>query len=120
MVTQILHIITELSTLFISKICINDINILSKSFPLPQHTSETLQPSQHVWPPLKFSIKPDDVPHAIYTPATIEVHCRRNSRSRDMELGILEQMPSNEPTVGQHCMVVMAITVSPWTWDVAS
>jgi hypothetical protein len=31
-------------------------------------------PPQHVWPSLKFSIKPGAVTHAAYAPATVPVH----------------------------------------------
>jgi hypothetical protein len=61
-------------------------------------------------PPLKFAIKPDAVPHAIYTPATVPVHWQEEVKkqlARDFMLGILEEVPANEPTVWQHRMVVV-------------
>jgi hypothetical protein len=61
-------------------------------------------------PPLKFSIKPDAVPHAIYTPATVPVHWHEEVKkqlARDVKLGILELVPAKEPTIWQHCMVVV-------------
>ena len=61
-------------------------------------------------PPLKFSLKPNAVPHAIYTPATVPVHWQtevQKQLDRDVELGILERVPANEPTVWQHRMVVV-------------
>ena len=39
-VTQFLHIVSELTALFISKNCLRELNILSKSFPLPEQPEE--------------------------------------------------------------------------------
>ena len=61
-------------------------------------------------PPLTFSLKPDAVPHAIHNPATIPVHWVEQVKqqlSRDVEMGILEKVPANEPTVWMHRMVVV-------------
>jgi hypothetical protein len=41
--TQMLHFVTKLPKLFISKTCIKDLNILGKSFSLPEHNGKTLQ-----------------------------------------------------------------------------
>jgi hypothetical protein len=39
-VTQLLHIVLELSVLFISKNCLKNLNILSNSFPFPEYPGE--------------------------------------------------------------------------------
>ena len=39
---QILHIVSELSALFISKSCLQDLRIISHSFPLPEHPGEVV------------------------------------------------------------------------------
>ena len=161
-VTQLLHIVLELSVLFISKNCLKNLNILSNSFPFPEYpgeapntttapcgcptrsrapdppelpaniseedipmlkdllinhySSSTMNMCAHQplpsmsGPPLKFAIKPDAVPHAIYTPATVPVHWQEEVKkqlARDFMLGILEEVPANEPTVWQHRMVVV-------------
>ena len=63
-------------------------------------------------PPFKFVIKPDAVPHAIHNPATIPVHWVEEVQkqlARDVELGILEKVPLNEPTEWMHRMVIPSI-----------
>jgi hypothetical protein len=40
-ITQFLHILSELSSLFISKTCLKELNILSESIPLPHKPGET-------------------------------------------------------------------------------
>ena len=61
-VTEFLHIILELSALYLSKNCLKELNILSKSFPLPCHNPESIQaldstPSQKVAPCVQFKKK---------------------------------------------------------------
>ena len=59
--------------------------------------------------PLKFAINSDAIPHAIYTPPTVPVLWQEEVKkklARNVELGILEEVPANEPTVWQHRMVV--------------
>ena len=170
---QLLHIVSELSALFISKSCLQELHIISDSFPLPEQLGESVDalratgskpppPSaapcgcptrttapdppvinfpateynipklrdllvQHyststmnmcshqplpkmTGPPLKFSLKPDAIPHAIHNPATIPVHWAEEVKkqlARDVELGILEEVPTNEPTLWMHRMVVV-------------
>ena len=170
---QLLHIVSELSALFISKSCLQELRIISDSFPLPEQLGDTVDalsttgsrppppsaapcgcPSrttapdppvlnfpateenipklrdllvQHyststmnmcshqplpkmTGPPLKFSLKPDAIPHAIHNPATIPVHWVEQVQkqlARDVELGILEEVPTNEPTLWMHRMVVV-------------
>jgi hypothetical protein len=55
-------------------------------------------------PPLKFSIKPDATPYAAYTPATVPVHWQEQIKqqlARDVELGIIEPVPTNDGGCGQ-------------------
>ena len=54
--------------------------------------------------PLKFSLKPDAASHAVYNPTTIPIpiHWQEDVQkqlARDIELGILEMVPTNEPEV---------------------
>lgn len=61
-------------------------------------------------PPLKHTLKPDAVQRAVYTPATVPIHWREEVKKqldRDVDLGILERVPPNEPTLWQHRMVVV-------------
>ena len=66
-------------------------------------------PPQMTGLPLKFSPKPDAVPHAIHNPATIPVHWEEEEvkklLDRDVEIGILDKVPANKPTVWLHRMV---------------
>ena len=60
-------------------------------------------PHQHVWPPIKFTIKPDAVPHAIYTPAPVPVHWqdevnKHKQLVQDVEFGIMKQVHTTMPT----------------------
>ena len=46
----------------------------------------------------------------MYTPATVPIHWREEVKKqldRDVDLGILERVPPNEPTLWQHRMVVV-------------
>ena len=170
---QLLHIVSELSALFISKTCLQELRIISDSFPLPEqlgdavdalhitggntpaptqapcgcpvrttapdppvpdfpfteenipklrdmlvqhYSTSTMNMCSHqplpkmTGPPLQFSLKPDAVPHAIHSPATIPVHWMDQVKKqllRDVELGILEEVPANEPTLWMHRMVVV-------------
>ena len=54
--------------------------------------------------PLNFSLKPDAVPHAVYTPATIPVHWQEDLQK---QLGILKRVHANESTVWQNRMLVV-------------
>ena len=61
-------------------------------------------------PPLHFVLKPDYIPVAAHTPASIPIHWTRAVKEqldRDVEMGILELVPPDEPTVWQHRMVVV-------------
>ena len=61
-------------------------------------------------PLLKFILKDNATPHAVFTPATVPVHWRdavKAQLDRDVELGVLEKVPPNEPTTMQHRMVVV-------------
>ena len=52
-------------------------------------------------PPLRIHVKPDATPVAIHKPATIPAHWAEQVRSeleQDIELGVLERVPSNTPT----------------------
>ena len=128
---QILHIVNELTGLFLSKLCLSDLGSISDTFPLPNeavsmlgqesswpvladcgcprrvgtppppampldatlenipklkefiinyYSASTMNlcphqalPEMH-GPPLHYTLKPDAVPHAVHTPATIPVH----------------------------------------------
>ena len=66
-VTEFLHIILELSALYLSKNCLKELNILSKSFPLPCHNPESIQaldstPSQKEAPCVQFKKKKTFLP----------------------------------------------------------
>ena len=61
-------------------------------------------------PLLHYTLRPDAVPHAVHTPATIPLHWGDTVKAqidRDVELGILTPVPPNEPTVWQTRMVVV-------------
>ena len=61
-------------------------------------------------PPLKFLLKENAAPHAVFSPATVPVHWRdavKVQLDRDVELGVLEKVPPNEPTTLQYSMVVV-------------
>ena len=91
--------IPKLRELLVKHYSTSTMNMCSHQ-PLPQMTG----------PPLKFSLKPDAVPHAIHNPATIPVHWEEEVKKpldRDVEMGILEKVPANEPTVWLHRMVVV-------------
>ena len=171
---QLLHIVEELNTLFIGRGCLQDLGIISSSFPLPQedlivqaldhHASPVEEPNHRLapcgcprrtpvpdppdipfepkeenvpklkqylidyyststmnlcshqklpevsGPPLHFTLKPDAVPVAVHTPATVPIHWFnevKNQLDRDVTMGILEVVPPNEPTKWQHRMVVV-------------
>ena len=100
---QILHIVNELTGLFLSKLCLSDLGSISdtletppppampldatlenipklKEFIINYYSASTMNlcphqalPEMH-GPPLHYTLKPDAVPHAVHTPATIPVH----------------------------------------------
>ena len=52
-------------------------------------------------PPLRLLLKEGSVPHAIHTPATVPAHWTQQVRKdleQDIDLGVLERVPSNTPT----------------------
>ena len=54
-------------------------------------------------PPLKFSLKPDAVTHAIHSPATIPIHWVEEVKkqlARNVEMGNLEEVPAKRPQCG--------------------
>ena len=64
-------------------------------------------------PPLKFILKENAIPKAVFTPATVPVHWQEAVKAqldRDVEMGVLERVPPNEPTEWQHRMVVVRKT----------
>ena len=174
---QLLHFVQELSGLFISKLCLQDLGSISSTFPMPPYSGETaagveplfgeaacgvelaacgcpvrerapdppplpldpvpeninklkdflldyygkstfnLCPHQELpkveGPPLKFILKENAVPKAVFTPATVPVHWQEAVKAqldRDVEMGVLEGVPPNEPTEWQHRMVVVRKT----------
>ena len=61
-------------------------------------------------PRFNFLIKPDAVPVAVHTPATIPIHWMKEVKEqldRDVDMGILEEVQPNEPTIWQHRMVLV-------------
>ena len=73
---------------------------------LHQHHEHVCRPGppQHVWPPLKFSIKPDAVPpcylHSSHDLVPVHWQDEVNKQLvRDVEFGIMKQVHTNKPTV---------------------
>ena len=61
-------------------------------------------------PPLHFTLKEGTEPKAIHTPATIPVHWKdtiKQQLDRDVRMGILMEVPPDEPVEWQHRMVVV-------------
>ena len=165
---QLLHIVSELKTLFVSKSCLMDLGVISPNFPMPplqqekidileedlqgrapcgcltralppdppelpcepteenipklkqfiidHYSSSTMNMCTHqqlpvmTGPPLHFTLKPDAKSVAVHKPAVVPIHWVapvREQLMRDVELGILERVQANEPTVWQHRMVVV-------------
>jgi hypothetical protein len=71
---------------------------------------DPLGPSQHVWPPTQVLHQAWCCPPCYLHPCSglspLQEEVKKQL-ARDMELGILEKMPSNEHTVWQHRMVVI-------------
>ena len=87
-----------------------------KQFLIDYYSTSTMKMCSHQklpevsGPPLHFTLKPDAVPVAVHTPATVPVHWHNEVKSqldRDVTMGILEVVPPNEPTKWQHRMVVV-------------
>ena len=60
-------------------------------------------------PPLEFALKPDSVPHAVFTPAVVPLHWEEKVRrdlDRDVDMGVLERVDVNEPVTWCSRMVV--------------
>ena len=166
---QLLHIVSELKSVFVSKCCLMDLGVISPDFPMPPslhdivdaldelqeqsrapcgcltrsktpdppelpfepteenipklkqfivdyYASSTMNMCSHqklpemAGPLLHFTLKPDAKPVAVHTPAVVPLHWIapvREQLMRDVELGILEKVPADEPTVWQHRMVVV-------------
>ena len=167
---QLLHIVSELKSLFVSKSCLMDLGAISPDFPSPPprqerleavneeesspsrapcgcltrsetpgppkipfepteenvpklkqfivdyYASSTMNLCSHqqlpkiTGPPVHYSLKPDAKPVAIHTPAVLPIHWTSQVREqllRDVKLGILEEVPPEEPTKWQHRMVVV-------------
>lgn len=61
-------------------------------------------------PPMKIHLKPNAVPRACHKPINVPHHMRENTKNdidRDVELGILEKVPTGVPTVWCSRMVVV-------------
>ena len=87
-----------------------------KEFIMQYYASSTMNLCSHQLlpevsgPPLHFVLKPDYIPVAVHTPASIPIHWTRAVKEqldRDVEMGILELVPPDEPTVWQHRMVIV-------------
>ena len=165
---QMLHVAEELKSVFLSKNCLKDLNVISPSFPFPMETSEshvaelltstdtapcgckarTITPDppkipmeplpenleklrnyivehyssstmnmcshqslpEMAGPPLHFTLKEGTVPKVVHTPAKIPVHWKdtvKQQLDRDVRMGILKEVPPDEPVEWQHRMVVV-------------
>ena len=88
---------------------------LLKNLLLEHYASSTSNTCQHQplplmhGPPLEFHVEANARPHAIYTPASVAVHWRKQVEEdlrRDVALGVLEEVPENTPVTWCHRMVV--------------
>ena len=95
--------------------CKPENNARMKEWLLTHFASSTFNTCPHrplphmTGPPVEIHIKPDAVPKAVHTPATIPIHWQKQVQEdlhRDEALGVIEKVPYGQPVTWCHRMVV--------------